>query len=244
MPAGYVLESSGIKQQLQPELPAMRLLLLVLSLLFLASCEEAQLVKFAQPYPASAPVVREFPKQHRGWYAMPTDSTHRLLITPSIIWSESMWTLRATGHALDSLAPSVAGKTPGVWYSTKGGSMRLRPGRADTTWLDTWTRDTLCSLTPEFKGQVRWYRGAYYVSQPAADEQWKVERLAFDGRQLSWQRLGNDTMRIAVLPAGVVRRVGAKDEQRWLLNPRTRQEEQQIARYAGLWAPWREMLRQ
>ncbi len=146
---------------------------------------------------------------------------------------------------LDSLKLGGAGEKLGTWHPQQdGGPVRLRPGQADTLWLDKWTRDTVCALTPDFKGQVRWYRGAYYISKPGADEHWNVERLLLDGRHMSWQRLGNDTLRIVVLPGGVLRRVSSEGNARWLLMPKNRQQEQQIARYAGLWAPLREMVRQ
>ncbi|MBF9238647.1 hypothetical protein I2I05_14680 [Hymenobacter sp. BT683] len=222
----------------------MRLLFLGILALLLTSCEDSQSVYFSQPFLASAPNLKGFPARHQGWYIMPDDSTRRLLITPTMVWSETMWTFATTVQKLDSLKLNDASKKLGIWHPHNTGSVRLRPGQADTLWLDEWARDTVCALTPDFKGRVRWYRGAYYVSQPGADEQWNVERLLLDGRRLSWQRLGNDTLRLAVLATGAVRRMGSKDHAYWLLTPRTRRQEQQIARYAGLWVPWREMVRQ
>jgi hypothetical protein len=223
----------------------MRQLLLGLFALLLSSCEDSQSVYFAQPFPSSVPNLRAFPARHQAWYLNLTDSTKRLLITPTIIGSETMWTFGTTTQIWDSLKLRGVGEKLGTWYPQQNdGPIRLRPGRGDTLWVDKWTRDTVCALTPNFKGWVRWYRGAYYISKPSADEQWHVERLLLDGRHLSWQRLGNDTLRIAVLPAGVVRRLSSEDNVHWLLMPKNPQQEQQIARYGGLWAPLQEMVRQ
>ena len=222
----------------------MRLLLLLISVLLLTSCDEVSRVNFAQPFPASVPNLRIFPARHQGRYVMPTDSTRQLLVTPTIIWSETMWTFTSTQQKLDSAGLITASYPLGVWHPATDGRYRVRAGAADTLCLDKWLCDTLCALTPDFKGRVRWYQGAYYLNQPVHEEKWSVERLVLNGRDLSWQRFGNDTLRLAVLPVGVVRRVGANDDARWVLTAKTRRQEQQIARYDGLWAPHRDMVRQ
>ena len=94
---------------------------------------------------------------------------------------------------------------------------------------------------------MRWYRGGYYISRQPADslpDYWRVQRLLMAGRQLRWQTLGNDTLRIAVLPAGVVRRKATGGRPRWFLHPTTRRQERQVAEYAGLWESERELKRQ
>lgn len=116
--------------------------------------------------------------------------------------------------------------------------------------LDSWRRNTMCSLGPPgpgLQGRVRWFRGAYYISQPAPGAPpayWQVSRLLLDGHQLSWQVPGTDTLRLAVLPPGVVRRAGSSSGPHLLLRPATRRQERQLAAYAGLWESAPELRRQ
>ena len=59
-----------------------------------------------------------------------------------------------------------------------------------------------------------------------------MERLEISGRHLSWQALGQDTLRIRVLRPGTVHQYGSILYQ---LAPATAAEARRISRYEGLW---------
>lgn len=228
----------------------MRLLLsAVASLLLFAltACDNEPQIDFAQPFPLSAPVGSSLAIQHQGLYRAASDSTYRLIIGPSAIWADYLFTGLGGVRQLDSLKIPGAGRKMNVWQvALDGTNYRLRPSQSDSVWLDFWASDTLGTLRPTSAHQVRWFRGAYYLSQRSRSERvyWQVKRLVLNGRQLSFQALGTDTLRIAALPASVVRRDTAGGYPYWLLRPATRRQERQLVAYAGLWRTERELLRQ
>ena len=214
--------------------------------LLLIACDD-QAVSFGHPFPASAPDITAFPARHQGRYVAPEDSTYELRISAHAIWTAQLSSTRLSRHQLDSLKIPVSGRGWGAWRQLDQQRYRLRAAPADSVWLDAWSTDTICNLEADFGGHLRWWHGAYYLSKAIgnADTYWDVERFVLDGRRLSREGLGNDTLRIAVLPAGVVHRIAATDESpRFQLNPTTRQQERQIASYDGLWTLDREYVRQ
>jgi len=184
-----------------------------------------------------------FAPKHQGLYLAPDDSAFRLHIGPGEIWSEELYRYRVARRQLAALGLSSRPQDIGRWLTTGGKRYRLLPHSADTLRCEEWERDTACTLRSGDKSKVRWLQGAYYLSNPAGDY-WSVERLVLDGRQLSWQVLNNDTLRIAVLPEGVVRRTATGGDVRWLLQPATARQARQIGRYEGLWRPLRVLERQ
>ena len=223
----------------------MRAFAFIIASLFwlLTACKSEPAIDFAQPSPSSAPDVQAFPKRHQGVYLLPKDTTYRLIITTAAIWTEELNSIWLDRSQLDSVKIPVAGRAMNVWYLTKGTRYRLRASRADALWLDRWERNTLCELHPRSGNQVRWYQGAYYLSHEFGNPEahWEVQRLSLEGQKLSWQTLGRDTLRIAVLPAGVVKRMPPNY---WLLNPTNRRQEHAIVSYAGLWQTERVLERQ
>jgi hypothetical protein len=204
--------------------------------LMLNACDDPA-VRFGHPFPAAAPDLIAFPARHRGRYVAPDDSTRELGISADAIWTAQLSSTRLSRHQLDSMNIPIAGKGWGSWRTADHRRYRLRAAPADSVWLDAWSTDTLCKLGPAFNGHLRWWRGAYYLSNAVGftETHWNVERFVSDGRGLSWESLGSDTLRIAVLPPEVVRRAAAGESPRFLLSPTTRQQERQIATYAGLW---------
>ena len=248
-PAGLLAAAGRIKGALTPgTMRAPYLLVFSLLTLLLSACDPEPLIEFAQPFPLSAPVLTAFSARHRGTYCPAGDTTYQLTITATVIWVEQLRTTSEQVEQPDSLKLRVARKQLNTWQVAANHTRyRFRAGKADTLWLDTWARDTLATVGGAFRaGRVRWYRGAYYISrQPFAEASyWQVERLVPNGNQLSQEALGTDTLRIAVLPAGVVRRDTAEGGPQWLLRPGTRRQERQLADYAGLWELRRELWRQ
>lgn len=138
----------------------------------------------------------------------------------------------------------VAGRKLNVWQLADDNRYRLRAAPADSVWLDYQERDTLFALKPNATNRLRWYRGAYYLNSAVENAAyWSVQRLVMDGRHTSWQTLGQDSLRLAVLPLGVVHHQTEPDGSYWLLMPVTRKQERQLVSYNGLWEPVRELER-
>lgn len=213
--------------------------------LLLTACDGPE-VDFGHPFPTAAPDLTAFPARHQGRYVAPDDSTRQLYIAEKAMWSAQLWSTQLARHQLDSAKIPPEGRKLNIWQMATDKRYRLRAASADSVWLDTWSQDTLCDLGAASASRLRWWRGAYYLSQPADDAAtyWNVERFVLDGRRLSREALSDDTLRIAVLPPGVVRRLTAGKNPHYLLNPSTRKQERQIANYDGLWTLHREYVKQ
>jgi len=62
----------------------------LLSVGFLSTaCDQAPIVAFAQPFPAEAPVMVEFPVRHLGVYTA-ADSSTSLCIGPTAVWRQEL----------------------------------------------------------------------------------------------------------------------------------------------------------
>ena len=203
-------------------------------LLLSAACGDAvetaaPQVNFAQPFPAFARDLAAFPARHQGAYALPDDPARQLVIGARAVWQQQLVRLAETKASFDSsgLKPAPLGK----WQMHQSLAYRLLRVRPDSVWLECYWPDTLFALTMRAGNRLRRWQGTYYLSYPDSAS-WRTERLVLQGQLLHWQALGTDTLRLAALPAGVVRRVGRRH---WQLQPTSRPHARQVARYAGLW---------
>ncbi|MBO2009939.1 hypothetical protein [Hymenobacter negativus] len=202
--------------------------LLVGSLVFTA-CDEGLQVRFAEPFPAQAADLLEFPARHQAVYTA-DDSTTSVCIGRTAVWRQE---LRNMTFKRDSLHHVRADTT----YAENGQLHYLKlmdDGLVRDSWLAT---DTLFSLRGADAGKLRRFQGRYYLNERDTDaDNWRVQRLEIDGPHLSWQKFGTDTLRLLALDAATIRyrrENGALTS--ILLTPASGAQTRRVGRYAGLW---------
>lgn len=207
-------------------------LLLVLSFL-LTACYNGVDVDFAQPFPAQGKVLQEFPARHRAVYTA-TDSTKSLCIGARAVWRQELRQQTRGRHELDSLHIRL---TADSTYQEPAGRRHYLRVLPNGTVRDSWLRcDTVFTLAGTRAGLLRRFHGYYYLNKP--DDRtgtWQVQRLDVTGRRLTWQTLGQDTLRLLALDPGTVQRRREKGVVYFHLTPRTSQQARRIGRNEDLW---------
>ncbi|GAB3289863.1 hypothetical protein ACFQT0_08980 [Hymenobacter humi] len=188
-------------------------------------------VNFAQPFPGRVADMAAFPARHRGIYTAP-DSVTSLCIGRTAVWLQEP---RST-----TFGPQLPGSRPlpaDTSYRAEDGRLHyLRRFAKDSvreTWL--WT-DTIFTLGGPGAGRLRRFQGHYYLSTSnESAENWQVQRLAIANGHLTWQTLGQDTLRLRALePATLVRRQ-SEGMTYYRLTPGLGPQTRRLGRYAGLW---------
>ena len=204
--------------------------------LLLAACNGGVVVDFAAPFPAEKPLPA-FPARHQGVYTA-SDSSKSLCIGPTAVWRQELQHQTRTRHELDSMhLPLSADST----YLGGNGQLHYMHLMSNGTVRDSWLWcDTIFSLAGDEAGQLRRLQGRYYLSIPTSSgKSWKVQRLDVSGRRLTWEALGQDTLRLQVLDPASVRREVGKGTLYFHLTPEAGRQTRRIGRYDGLWQPIR-----
>lgn len=205
---------------------------LVAAGLLLTACGDATEVHFAQPFPANAANVTAFPARHRAVYTA-LDSSKSLCIGPKAVWRQELQSVMFSRHQLDSLPHSLLTDST---YQQDGHLHYLRLVGRDSV-RDSWlSEDTIFTLAGPNAGRLRRFQGRYYLNTPSKpDGCWQVQRLEINGARLSWQTLGQDTLRLLALDTAIVRRYRANNMLYFELAPAPGTQTNRAGRYAGLW---------
>ena len=201
--------------------------------LLLTACDGGVVVDFAAPFPAKGKAVQVFPARHRGVYTA-VDSSKSLCVGPTAVWRQELEHQTRTRHQLDSLhLPLSADST----YREGNGRLHYLRLMGNGKVRDSWLRcDTIFSLVGADAGQLRRLQGRYYLSTCYRDEgTWQVQRLDISGRSLTWETLGQDTLRLKALDPASVRRKADKGVVYFHLTPEPGRQTRRIGRYDGLW---------
>ena len=185
--------------------------------------------------------MQGFPTRHLGVYTA-TDSSKSLCVGPTAVWRQELEHRTRTRHQLDSLHLPLRADSA---YQEKNGQLHYLRLMANGKVRDSWLRcDTIFSLVGADAGQLRRLQGRYYLSTPYRnDGSWQVQRLDIAGRHLTWETLGQDTLRLKALdPASVQREVG-KGVIYFHLTPEPGRQTRRMGRYDGLWQPMAEYRR-
>jgi len=208
----------------------------------LTACSRDVDIDFAQPFPTQGRALQAFPRRHQGRYVA-ADTTKALFIGPRAVWRQEWQQQILTRHELDSLHISIGADS--TYQEASGQRHRLqamRQGRMRDSWL--WA-DTVFSLAGERAGLLRRFHGYYYLNKP--DDRtgtWQVQRLEVSGRRLTWQTLGQDSLRLQVLDPGIVQRRRHKGVVYFHLSPTTGQQARRLGRAEELWPRIEEYQRQ
>ena len=205
-----------------------------ISWLLLVSCtneriERIWLVDFAQPFPSRRADMNAFPSRYQGVYTA-ADSSKSLCIGRTAVWRQelnsSLISWRELAAQQKRLLADSTYQQDGVLHYLH----RVGPDSVRDSWLEC---DTIFDCTKPETGRQRRFQGFFYLNTPTDSvNKWQVERLEISGRHLSWQALGQDTLRIRVLRPGTVHQYGSILYQ---LAPATAAEARRISRYEGLW---------
>lgn len=200
-------------------------------------------VVFARPFPEQAGDKASFPARHQGEYAA-ADSSASLCIGPTAVWRQELRqdTSPVTRQQLDSLRALVSVDSTYQDLNGQVHSLRiLASGSVRDSWL---RRDTLFTLTGPSAGRLRKFQGRYYLNTLAKrGANWQVQRLEITGRQLFWQTLGQDTLRLRALDTASVHIQRRSGFSLFQLKPARGQQTRRVGEYAGLWETTGEFVR-
>lgn len=204
------------------------------------------MVTFAQRFPAQRPDLPVFPPRLRGRF-LALDSGRTLVISPTELIEgrrEHRKYRRAEFEALAQRPPQVA-QAPRGPANERPEVRALGRDSGRESW---WNRDTIFSLGGAGGGRLRQFQGRYYLSRDVSTgpghPSWLVQRLEIDGRRLSWQTLGQDTLRLRALDPASVRRRREAGACGYGLLPAPGPQTRRVGRYAGLWQTEGEFVRQ
>lgn len=199
----------------------------------LAGCGDAVEVTFEAPFPAGSANLPQFRPHDQGRYYDAADTAATLVVSASNVVRQVQLSLRATGHQLDSMqVPRQAGSWP-----RQGQQYRVTPLAVNLYRLNWLQADTLVTLRGRQPDQLRRHRGWYYLSSSGTGQlgTWQVSRLRVAGRQLLWQQLTTDTLRLRALDADAWRVRREPGLVQLTLNPQQRRAIRQLSGYEGLW---------
>jgi len=197
------------------------------------SIEEAPNVSFAAPFPAYAADLPAFPAQQQGIYRLPGDTMQYLFIEAQTVWRQRIEAVRLSRANFKGSAGGAEAK-PGGWQVHSSLRYRVVRTSADSVWLEMGHPDTLFSLHRTPDARLRYWLGSYYLNTPKAGW-WRVRRLVPDGPRVRWQAPSPDSLRLAKLPAAIVRLSRPASGKRWQLRPASPAQARQVAHYEGLW---------
>lgn len=203
--------------------------------LFLTGCNGGWSVQFAGPFPVQAADMQEFPARHQGVYTA-ANPDKSLCIGRTAVWRQDRETQLHSQHAFDSLGYRLRADST---YLTAGRLHYLHRVGLDSV-RDSWLRtDTIFRIGPG-TGHLRRFRGRYYLSAYEGTtiqkaEMWDVERLELHGRQLRWQQLGRDTLRLRRLAPATVHRTRYNGFTYFQIMPASPAETRRVGRYEELW---------
>ena len=201
--------------------------------LLLTACDEGPEIRFAQPFPAQVADLAAFPARHRAVYTAP-DSSKSICVGRTAVWQQELVSVMMSRRQLDSLHQHLRADST---YEAEGHLHYLRLIGQDSV-RDSWLGiDTVFTLSGPNAGKLRRFQGRYYLNTPDDEtDKWRVQRLEIDGRYLSWQTLGNDTLHLLALDPATVRYHRENGRLTSLqLTPAPGAQTRRVGRYAGLW---------
>jgi hypothetical protein len=207
----------------------------------LTACEDAVVVEFTAPFPAQGRDLAVFPRRIQAVYTAP-DSVTSLCVGPTEVWRQQLHRETFGRQLLDSLRQRL--RADSTYRDDSGHLHYLKLVGRDSV-RDSWLGlDTLFTLAGGQASQLRRFRGRYYLSTPTESaETWDVQRLEITGRQLTWQTMGTDTLRLLALDTAVVRHHHARGVSYYRLTPGSGSQARQLSGYAGLWQTEGEFVR-
>ncbi|HEX8503782.1 MAG TPA: hypothetical protein VF630_00315 [Hymenobacter sp.] len=182
-----------------------------------------------------------FPTQQQGVYTA-ADTTQSLCVGRTAVWRQERLSMMLSRQQFDSLGMRL--RSDSTYRSEEGDLHYLQLIDKDSV-RDSWAwRDTIFSLTGTKAGLLRRFQGRYYLNTPNEPaESWHVQRLKIEGRQLVWQRLGQDTLRLRALSAAAVLRRQEQGVPPFQLKPDAGQQSRQVSHFDGLWKTLAEFTR-
>lgn len=221
----------------------------LLGSLLLTSCGSPDAeISFAEPLPIAGRELAHFRARHQGVYVALNDRQDTVRITATAVIHTAPDT---TQPAQDStLAPASEPTTTLVQPGAQ-----LRAGPVETHQLEdarpvarpaampaqpplrAQLTDTLFVLGPATR--LRQSAPAYYLSQANPGEgTWQVRRLRLRGRQLWWEEVETDTVRLRELLPPALLNVVRAERRVWplfLLRPTAATQQQAVLSNSGLW---------
>ncbi|MBC7448591.1 MAG: hypothetical protein H7330_11085 [Hymenobacteraceae bacterium] len=196
----------------------------------LIACDPAPDVLFTNPLPVGSPDLPQFPRRHRGVYALPTDSLRQVVVLPRSLVLRAWANLgRESRFVIDSFqrTQNDAGQHPVV---------RLIDARADSAILLVWVTDTLFKLTTPDSTRLRRKGGFYYLNRAQPTGHWQTKRLQINPQQLQLTTFTNDSLRLVALKeAGLL--ADLPDKPRWYLAHPTLRNQRRLLHAPHLWQP-------
>jgi hypothetical protein len=206
---------------------------LVAAGLLLTACDKAVEVTFAQPFPAQAPNMRAFPARHRAVYTA-ADSNQSLCVGARAVWCQELRSQIISRHEADSVLQHRL--TADTTYQEDGRLHYVKLMGRDSVRNSWLAIDTVFTLTGSTPGRLRRFQGRYYLNTPDdMGNGWQVQRLEIEGSRLTWQYLGQDTLRLLALDTATVRVRREKGNAHFELAPAPGTQTHRVGHYAGLW---------
>ncbi|MBF9219667.1 hypothetical protein [Hymenobacter ruricola] len=195
-------------------------------------------VGFAQPCPGQAKKKASFPAHWQGVYAASAPG-YSLCIGATAVWKQQQRSemYHASWQQLDSLRLLLSVNDADSSYQDFNGNRHQLHLIGRDSVRDSWLRcDTVFSLAGPHAGQLRRFQGRYYLSTRAENEDyWQVQRLEIAGRHLTWQCLGQDTLRLRALDTAAVHTRRRPGFSLFRVQPASGRQKRHVGDYAGLW---------
>jgi|GEM_PF-1747791 len=218
----------------------MRSLLWLLPLASLVGCESSKVeettsephVLFSQPFPQFATDEARFPARLRGTYLAVDDTTLQLCIDAHAVWAQHIAREVVSQQKLAEEEPDM--RVFDSWQTVKGVRYYLHRRADDSVAVSSILPDTLFHLPPGGAWHLRRFQGSGYLSH-TNDPHWRLRRLVLTGNTLRLEKIAFDTLRLAILPPGLLQRPNDSLGIDWVIGPATRKQVKLITQSAGLW---------
>jgi len=206
----------------------------------LVACESSKVedaefeprVLFSQPFPQFASDETKFPTRLRGTYLAVHDTTQQLCIDAHAVWAQRIGRTVMSQQELAQEKPEM--RVFDSWQTVKGVRYYLHRRADDSIAGISIMPDTLFHLVPGSGWRLRRFQGGYYLNFPDSTR-WRLRRLVLTDKTLRLEKVAFDTLRLAVLPPGMLIRPQNPSDFDWLIGPTTRKQTKLLAQSAGLW---------
>jgi hypothetical protein len=169
----------------------MRYLLIVL-LLGLAACDGGSAdVTFAEPLPAGAADLDQFPSRHQGVYVQPGDTTQQLEVLPTVL-RRRLWIVDGphSRHDIDTVLRDALAEGAAL-------TVRTEPAGPDSVRLVGLFVDTIFRVGTPAVSRLRHQDQSYYLNEASDTLQtWRARRLEIQGRKARLFSFTDDTVRL------------------------------------------------
>ena len=171
-------------------------------LLLLAACDPEPTVAFTEPLPVGSADLTQFPRRHRGVYALRSDTLQHVVVLRRAVVFRGWGNFgRKSRHTIDSLRHTTndAGQPP---------KLRLVDAQPDSATVLWQVTDTVFQLTTPDSTRLRRKGGLYYLNRARPTGYWETKKLRLRDHQLQLTAFTTDSLRLAALrQAGLLERV-------------------------------------